>query len=419
MSQASLQISATQLINQLSRLDYPILLCFDDHWVAGFCPSTISTQPPGSLPVKESPDTTAATFQSGWAGIFNYPASRKTGQEESCTTQTDWFGYYPVTFRLDIKHNRVILQNPKQLNDSELTPWLNALTEIALTEIADSGLDSDIPPPAARQWQPRWSPSQYQAAFNRVQNYLKAGDCYQINLTMPFYCTDDLTDASPLPLLQAFTPRFGGYLKTAERTLFSVSPERFIRIDGNRIVTSPIKGTLPRGQSATEDQQLATELASSSKNQAENLMIVDLLRNDLSINAQPHSVKVEKLFELESHANVHHLVSTISAKRRDDKNNLDVVTDAFPGGSITGAPKQRAMEIIDELEAGPRGAYCGSMGYFDDDGHAEFNILIRTIEATADGAVCWGGGGITIDSTADDEYQEILNKVGKILQTPL
>jgi para-aminobenzoate synthetase component 1 len=128
---------------------------------------------------------------------------------------------------------------------------------------------------------------------------------------------------------------------------------------------------------------------------------------------------VEKLFELESHANVHHLVSTISAKRRDDKNNLDVVTDAFPGGSITGAPKQRAMEIIDELEADSRRAYCGSMGYFDDDGHADFNILIRTIEATADGAVCWGGGGITIDSTADDEYQEILNKVGKILQTPL
>lgn len=356
-------------------------------------------------------------FQSGWAGYIEYPKNAQPAHE-TATPAAEFF-YYPCSLLLDIESGTTYLQNPNALSELEINDWLAPLYKLSNDKSVSTNKLSTGYEPIPRKWFSTWCRSDYQQAFEQVQNYLKSGDCYQINLTMPFTCSDNLCNASPLPLLEAFNPRFGGYLKSPKNTLFSVSPERFIRIDGNRIETSPIKGTIPRGKTATEDLQLAQQLSSSLKNQAENLMIVDLLRNDLSINALPHSVKTEKLFELESHANVHHLVSTISAEKRPDKSAADIIMDAFPGGSITGAPKKRAMEIIAELEHQPRGLYCGSLGYFDDAGHADFNILIRSIIATKDGATCWGGGGITVDSTADDEYQEILNKVGKILTTPI
>lgn len=418
MSHQKLQFQALEVLSTLPQLDNPILLCFNGQWVLSHQPSerlsdlqslknkraTRSVVNPGSATDTKSAISPNKHFQSGWAGTFAYPDIGQALDAE--------FYYYPASLLLDTHSGDVFLQNPNNLSEHEIKQWLQPLQHQQ---------DKPLPPeePHARQWQAAWNKDQYQQAFQQVQEYLKSGDCYQINLTMPFYCDSDLRDASPLPLLTSFNPRFGGYFKTEQQTLFSVSPERFIRVDGQRIETSPIKGTLPRGQSQAEDQQLAEQLSSSLKNQAENLMIVDLLRNDLSINATPHSVKAEKLFALESHANVHHLVSTISAEKRPDKTAADVILDAFPGGSITGAPKRRAMEIIEELECQPRGLYCGSLGYFDDAGHADFNILIRSIVATQDGATCWGGGGVTVDSTADDEYQEIMNKVGKILATPI
>ncbi|KZZ47616.1 hypothetical protein A3759_18245 [Thalassolituus sp. HI0120] len=317
--------------------------------------------------------------------------------------------YYNCSLLLDIDSDEVWLQNPKRLSDQQTSLWLEQLLTAQPVNTA----------PQKQEWSALWNQADYTRAFNQVQNYLNSGDCYQINLTLPFHCRNDLTEKSPYPLIKQFRPAFGGYMKTKGLTLFSVSPERFIQIDGDRIETKPIKGTLPRGTTSELDRKLMQQLAASNKNKAENLMIVDLLRNDLSRSAEPHSVTVEKLFELESHANVHHLVSTISARKSADKSHLDVILDAFPGGSITGAPKKRAMEIIEELEIKPRGLYCGSLGYFDDAGHSDFNILIRSIVATKEGAECWGGGGVTVDSTADDEYQEIMDKVGKILATPL
>ena len=219
--------------------------------------------------------------------------------------------------------------------------------------------------------------------------------------------------------METFNPRHGCVIRSSKRTIFSVTPERLLKITNGKLETRPIKGTAPRSSNPTQDKANADNLILSEKNRAENLMIVDLLRNDLSIYATPNSVKVEKLFELESHANVHHLVSTITATLRPNVSISSALLAAFPGGSITGAPKKRAMEIINELEAQPRGAYCGSAGYIDDNGNCDFNILIRTIEAKEDGATCWGGGGIVIDSEVDSEFDEIHNKVDKILSTPL
>jgi para-aminobenzoate synthetase component 1 len=344
-------------------------------------------------------------FIAGWLGVIDYPNDQPVINKS--------FSYFSFTILIDTENDTCTAQSLTGLNSSELTSISDELNNaIELSSITTQAVKP-------RTWTHRWNKAQYNKAFNRVKSYLASGDTYQINLAMPFVCHDDLTNASPYALLTKFNGRHACYIKRNNRTIFSVSPERLIHINGQDLTTSPIKGTAPRSNNLLIDRQNAADLTASTKNQAENLMIVDLLRNDLSIHALPHSVKVEKLYELESHHNVHHLVSTISAKLKPDTILTDAIRDIFPGGSITGAPKKRAMEIIKELEAQPRGAYCGSFGYIDDRGICDFNILIRTIEAKKEGAVCWGGGGIVIDSELESEYQEIFNKVQQILDTPL
>jgi len=363
-------------------------------------------------------------FRSGWAGFMSYDAGKTLQGLTPCTAALNSAGaplaeffYYPLSLYLDFADNSCTLQNPQRLPEAVTTAFIARLENAITAYKTATTLTAEMTKP--RQWQCAWSKEQYQQAFTKTRHYLAAGDCYQVNLAMPFHCADDLRSISPAPLLQAFNAPFSAYLKPPAQTLFSVSPERFIRIDGDRIETRPIKGTIARGETAETDENNRQWLANSAKNRAENLMIVDLLRNDLSRSAEPFSVQVTKLFDIESHANVHHMVSTIVATRRPDQHAVDVIFDALPGGSITGAPKRRAMEVIDELEYQPRGAYCGVLGYFDDAGHADFNILIRTIAAAEQGATCWGGGGIVMDSTWEDEWQEIHSKVGRILSTPL
>src|SRR5690554_3150819 len=355
-------------------------------------------------------------FRSGWAGYFSYEASLHTSNRSHQTPLAEFF-YYPVTVELCLQSDRCTLHNPQHLPGSELENWLQQLQQALQQRTNKSASPDNIPQP--RHWQPAWHAGQYQQAFERTRHYLRAGDCYQVNLAMPFTCNADLTNASPVPLFERFQPLFGAYFHSRTTTLFSVSPERFIRIQGNRLETRPIKGTIKRGRDAAEDEQHRQWLAASEKNRAENLMIVDLLRNDLSRHAEPFSVTVDQLFHIETHANVHHMVSTISAVKRADVSAADIIIDALPGGSITGAPKLRAMEIIAELEVQPRGPYCGSLGYFDDAGHSDFNILIRIIVARTQCAECRGGGGVVMDSTWEDEWQEIHTKVQRILDTPL
>lgn len=351
-----------------------------------------------------SKDIQHHSFVSGWVGIIDYPSKHTTSYN---------FLYFSSSVLIDTSNTFCTLQSYQPLTHTEITTITSELAEAILNNEATKNT------PSKRAWHQAWNKDEYTTAFNKVKQYLLEGDTYQINLAMPFTCNDNLTQSSPITLLEKFNGKHACYLKTKDRTVFSVSPERLVRIENDKLITSPIKGTAPRNKNESLDRQSAATLTSSSKNQSENLMIVDLLRNDLSVHALPHSVKVEKLYELESHFNVHHLVSTITATLSPKATPAAALQDIFPGGSITGAPKIRAMEIIEELEAQPRGAYCGSFGYIDDSGLHDFNILIRTIEAKETGATCWGGGGIVMDSELNSEYEEIFNKIGEILTTPL
>lgn len=269
---------------------------------------------------------------------------------------------------------------------------------------------------------PLWSLNQYAAAFQRIQDYLRAGDCYQVNLTQPFVATvsGDLLDVMD-ELFQLTQAPYSGYMRVGQHELLSCSPELFLAFTGrdqdgnNQVITRPIKGTRPRRANTVQDTTERNALMASEKDRSENLMIVDLLRNDLSLHAAVGSVTVPQLFELESFAQVHHLVSEVRATLRQEVSALDVLIDALPGGSITGAPKKRAMEIIAELEAAPRGAYCGSFGFLNRDGSGQFNVLIRTLQKHQDQLVAWAGGGITIASEVEAEYQECFDKISAIL----
>lgn len=262
-------------------------------------------------------------------------------------------------------------------------------------------------------------PSEYQAAIERIQAYILAGDCYQVNYTQRFQttCEGDPWGAYRA-LRQACPTPFAGYQRLATgEAILSLSPERFLKVNQGQVETRPIKGTRPRGETPANDQAHAEALLGSRKDRAENLMIVDLLRNDLGRSCRTGSVRVPELFALESYPNVHHLVSSITGELAADKDALDLIAGSFPGGSITGAPKIRAMQIIDELEPTRRGPYCGSLLYLDVRGELDSSITIRTL-LVKDGRIsCWGGGGIVADSDWQAEYQESITKVKVLLET--
>jgi para-aminobenzoate synthetase component 1 len=342
-------------------------------------------------------------FHSGWMGYYSYPSA--ADNSKSIIAE---FNYYPWCICFDHLNSTLHLLG-------NITKEATGLFALLLGEEARSkNTATDF---SCSSFTPAWSKQDYREGFNKVQDYLKAGDCYQINLTHPHQSSFQGQASSLLPpLFEQMQPNFGGYFQGQGVELISLSPERFISINaGGRLEAKPIKGTIKRSPDSKTDQLLIEELSNSPKNQAENLMIVDLLRNDLSISALPGSVKVEKLFELESHPNVHHLVSTISAQLKPEIKPSAAISQAFPGGSITGAPKIRAMEIIEELEVQPRSLYCGSLGYYSDSGHCDFNILIRNLEFRDNTITCWGGGGITVDSECDDEYEESITKIRRIM----
>jgi len=256
----------------------------------------------------------------------------------------------------------------------------------------------------------------YAAAFAQVQAYLQAGDCYQINLAQRFSaCADGDTLEAYLTLRKLSQAPYSAFLNLPQQQILCTSPERFLRVQNGMVETKPFKGTRPRSSDAHLDRQLAEALREHSKDRAENLMIVDLLRNDLGKNCIPGSVHVPKIFEVESFTNVHHLVSTVRGKLVAGRDALHVLRDCFPGGSVTGAPKRRAMQIIEQLEPDDRGIYCGTIGYVGFDGDMDCNIVIRTL-ICADGEVqCWAGGGIVADSELAAEYQETLDKAASML----
>lgn len=259
---------------------------------------------------------------------------------------------------------------------------------------------------------------QYRASFEQIQKYIQAGDCYQVNLAQRFDATYEGDPwAAYRKLRSVAAAPYSGYLALDDGgAILSLSPERFISLLGHHVETAPIKGTRPRYSDRRTDELAANELRHSEKDRAENLMIVDLLRNDLGRSCVPGSIHVDRLFELQSFPTVHHLVSTISGELRQGLHATDLLRDSFPGGSITGAPKRRAMEIIRELEPHPRQVYCGSLLYISADGRMDSNIAIRTLQCQDGEILCWGGGGIVADSQWQQEYQETYDKIGRFLQ---
>ena len=257
--------------------------------------------------------------------------------------------------------------------------------------------------------------AEYQSAFEEVQRFLSAGDCYQVNLAQrhTVAATGDALQAY-LTLRHISPAPYSAFLNLPQVQILCASPECFLRVRNGLVETKPIKGTRPRLDNALQDAQMVSELHHSTKDRAENLMIVDLLRNDLGKNCSPGSIQVPKLFEVESFTHVHHLVSTITGQLAPGRDALTLLRDCFPGGSITGAPKQRAMEIIEHIEPHRRGIYCGVIGYVGYDGNMDSNIVIRTLVYAKNEISFATGGGIVADSDATEEYQETLDK-GKAL----
>ncbi|ACA14641.1 para-aminobenzoate synthase, subunit I [Methylobacterium sp. 4-46] len=286
----------------------------------------------------------------------------------------------------------------------------------------EAALAAPEPAPARRAvpplaWESNFTRDGYAAAVERVRDYIRAGDIYQANIAQRFAAALP-PDFDAFALYRRLRARnaatFAAYLELGALTVASSSPERFLRLDGRRIETRPIKGTAPRAADPAEDRARAEALLASDKERAENVMIVDLLRNDLSRISEPHSVAVPVLCGLETYAGVHHLVSVVTGRLRAGADALDLLAATFPGGSITGAPKLRAMDIITEIEGDARELFCGSIGWIGFDGSLDTNIAIRTVFMEAGRAVLQAGGGVTLLSDPLAEYEETLTKAERV-----
>ena len=266
----------------------------------------------------------------------------------------------------------------------------------------------------------------YRAAFDRVQARLRAGDSYEVNLTFRIAAESSRDPVAAYRSLRRLNPApYAGFLQHdvpgARAWLLSSSPERFARVTaGREIETRPIKGTTPRGGTPAEDAWFRSRLAAEPKYRAENLMIVDLLRNDVGMVSEPGTVAVPSLMRVESYATVHQLVSTVRGRLRDSVSTVAALRALFPAGSMTGAPKLRTMQIVDEVEATPRGAYAGAFGWVAADGRADLGVVIRSL--VTDGSGRWSvgtGGGITVDSDCDEELAESWWKASRLLEVLL
>jgi para-aminobenzoate synthetase component I len=354
-------------------------------------------------------------FRGGLAGFIGYEAG-VTNAFSKTSFPGAFFGVY--THFLHIDHHRqtaeeIILDN----RASFLGEWQKLVHEGATTTFAPSTASAAPPFSLDGAFEALTPKSEYEKHFKQIQQYLLQGDCYQVNYAQAFTARCRGSSAEAMQqLLTLSNPPYAAWLSLPEGDVLSLSPELLLEVKGRQLLTRPIKGTAPRHIDLEMDINEAAQLRASPKNRAENLMIVDLLRNDLSQHAETGSVRVANLFEVETLPQVHHLVSTITAKLKKDAQSIDVLKDCFPGGSITGAPKKRAMEIIAELETTPRSVYCGSIGFINTDGDCQFNIAIRTLLRRENEIRTWAGGGIVADSDCEAEYQECFHKMGALMR---
>ncbi len=377
-------------------------------------------------------------FQGGAAGLFSYDLNRHF-ESIPATRFCDFplpvlaVGCYDVVLAFDHQQQQGWListgipeEDPEQRRlraqrrARDFQRWLERPAQPVLDRLAE-------PRPSAEPvlqfpvygW-PRvtsnFSRDDYLASVERVIEYVRAGDVFQVNLSQRLLCPAHGNSAELYLRLREVNPApFAGYFDLGSAQVLSSSPERFLHVIDRRVETRPIKGTCRRLLQPEASLFAGDALRESQKDRAENIMIVDLLRNDLSRVCHPDSIQVTELCSLETYQYVLHLVSVVVGQLRDEVDPLGLLRAAFPGGSITGAPKVRAMEIIAELEPTPRGAYCGSLGYFAFNGSVDLNILIRTVTAASGWWQIPVGGGITIESQATAEYQETLDKAAGIL----
>jgi len=356
-------------------------------------------------------------FPGGAIGYFSYDLARRLGRLPALAADDDRMpemavGLYDWAVVVDHLEHRTWLIG--QGRDPETDwKWDRLVKRFSSATVERARVPFRITAPLASNL----SHEAYAAAFRRVHDYIHAGDCYQINLAQRFAAPAAGDPWLAYQALRIINPApYSAFLNTPHGTVMSSSPERFLRLARGQVETRPIKGTRPRAGHPRRDAELAEALRSSAKDRAENVMIVDLLRNDLSKNCELGSVKVPRLFEVESFATVHHLVSTVTGRLRQGRDALDLLRGCFPGGSITGAPKLRAMQIIEELEPHRRGVYCGAIGYLGYDGNMDTNIAIRTLVYSGGVIRFWVGGGIVADSRLEDEYQETFDKAAAMLR---
>ena len=364
---------------------------------------------------------TALPIVSGAIGYFSYDYGREHMGVPSAEQDVEPIPqarvvFYDLLLIEDCREKRVWLSACGQTEDAE------ALLTRFRQDI-ERGMEEGFPPlPDAHATKPitvrpNFEKEEYKAAVDRMIRYIIEGDIYIANMTQRL---DVMSDREPLAVfehLRTHNPSpFGGYLDCGDHQIICASPERFLRLRDGVVETRPIKGTRKRGETPEEDETLRRELEQSEKDKSELLMIVDLERNDLNRVCRPGSVEVTELFTVETYATVFHLVSNIRGELAQGSGVTDLLRAAFPGGSITGAPKYRAMEIIDELEHGKRGLYTGSIGYLTLDGDCDLNIVIRTA-LHRDGRYHLGvGGGITSESDLEFEYEETLQKAKAVLE---
>lgn len=359
-------------------------------------------------------------FVGGFVGYFSYDLCHHIEKlprkaKDDVNIPDCFLGLYDGVIVIDHRRNITyavaigIKENPKNIVKSILNRVFEEEIKSDTMSIEVKAHDIEL--------RSNFTKEEYIQAVNKIRDYIKAGDIYQANLTQRFECTIKDTPYELYRKLRKINPApFASFMDFGEGYIVSSSPERFIRIKDRVMETRPIKGTRPRGETPEEDLLNKKDLLNSEKDKAELLMIVDLERNDLGRVAKTGTVEVTELFHLEEYATVYHLVSTIRGEMKEDCDPIDCIKATFPGGSITGAPKIRAMEIIDELEPTQRNIYTGSIGYIGLNGDMDLNIVIRTIICKDNKAYFQVGGGIVWDSDAELEYQETLHKAKALIQ---
>jgi para-aminobenzoate synthetase component I len=361
----------------------------------------------------------------GWFGWFGYELGARLNDVPAASTETPDAAFLfidrAIVFDHAARRVQLVWGEEDDANGAaaswadEVAARLGALDPASPVDDTKAA-EADREPPAVR-W--RHSPARYAELIADCQAAIVRGDAYQLCLTNRVDVDVRPDPAATYLRLRASSPsHHGGYLRFGELALLSASPEQFLLIGADGVVTTkPMKGTRPRGHDAVSDEAMRDELVGSEKERAENLMIVDLMRNDLGRIAELGSVSVPSLLDVEEYAHVHQLVSTVRARIRHPLTALDVVAAAFPAGSMTGAPKRSAMTILHELEQGPRGVYSGAFGYLGIDGSADLAMVIRSIVLTPTGASIGTGGGITALSVAEEEIEETRVKARALLTT--